>query len=58
MNQSLLIKIGLIVSVLLIVGSAIGFFVCEDKMFSYLYFAVGLIYLILNLNYNRPQQHT
>lgn len=56
MNQSTLRRIGLIASVLLIVAAAIGFFVWDDRLFSYLYFAVGFVYLIFNLFFNKAKE--
>ena len=49
MNNNVLHRIGLAVSVIMIVTSIIGFFVCDDRFFSYLYFIVGFVYLMLNL---------
>ncbi len=49
MNNNVLHKIGLAASVFITVTSIIGFFVCEDRFFSYLYFMVGFVYLMLNL---------
>lgn len=49
MNNNVLRRIGLSVSVIIIVTSIIGFFVCDDRFFSYLYFTVGFVYLMLNL---------
>ncbi len=49
MNNNFLRKIGLVVSIIIIVTSVISFFVCDDRFFTYLYFIVGFVYLMLNL---------
>lgn len=49
MNKEKLRKIGLIMSIILLIVSSISFFVCEDKLFPVLYLAIGVIYLIINL---------
>lgn len=49
MNNNVLRRIGLWVSVIIIVTAVVGFFVCDDRFFSYLYFTVGFVYLMVNL---------
>lgn len=49
MNNKVLRKIGLVGSIILIVTAVVGFFVCDDRFFSYLYFTVGFVYLMVNL---------
>lgn len=49
MSNNVLHKMGLVASIVIIIISIVGFFVCDDRFFPYLYFTIGFIYLMLIL---------